>query len=474
MVSALKWVNVSIQDIVNNDYRLEAACYNIESIKANDILGHLSIPLKPLFGSNGIAEVYNLPRFKRVFVEKSDLPIFQPSQITDIYPKPQLYISAKTKTNIDALRVSKGQLLMTCSGTIGKCAIVWDRLDKSIFSHDLLRINSKNEFDTAFIYAYIRTDIGQTLLSAKPYGAVIQHIEPEHLINYFIPYPAEKTRRDIGYKIIQSFEKRDLSNDMIDKAEKLLITYLKLPPIEEIQNPQYDPSVAVNNFSIDISKWQNRLEAKYHDPIIQGILDTLIRSDSEIVPLGDKRLSKDILLPGRFKRVYVEREQGTVFLGGKQIYELDPYSKKYLSVRKHGDTINNQLVLKDNTIGVTRSGTIGRIGFVYSHMKEWVYSDDIIRVIPSSDDLAGYLYVWLSSEYGRALICRQEFGAVIKHIDTKCLSSIEVPVIKDRDVIKQINDYALKAGHLRSEAYSLEQEAIEDVNNLMSLNTMEE
>ena len=92
MVSTLKWVTVSIQDVVNNDYRLEASCYNIESIKATENLSHLSIPLKPLYGSNGIAEVFNLLRFKRVFVEKSELPIFQPSQITDIYPKPQLFI----------------------------------------------------------------------------------------------------------------------------------------------------------------------------------------------------------------------------------------------------------------------------------------------------------------------------------------------------------------------------------------------
>lgn len=474
MVSALKWVNVSIQDIVNNDYRLEAACYNIESIKANDILGHLSIPLKPLFGSNGIAEVYNLPRFKRVFVEKSDLPIFQPSQITDVYPKPQLYISAKTKTNIDALRVSKGQLLMTCSGTIGKCAIVWDRLNNSIFSHDLLRINSKNEFDTAFIYAYIRTDIGQTLLSAKPYGAVIQHIEPEHLINYLIPYPAEKTRRDIGYKIIQSFEKRDLSNDMIDKAENLLITYLNLPPIEGIEHLQYDPSVAVNNFSIDISKWQNRLEAKYHNPTIQMILDILIKSNSEIVPLGNNYLSTNILLPGRFKRVYVERDQGTVFLGGKQIYELDPYNKKYLSIKKHGERIDNDLLIQENMIAVTRSGTIGRVNLIPKYMVNWIYSEHVIRVVPSTNDIAGYLYIWLNSDYGRAMIERYSYGAVIKEIDNKQLAQMPIPVIHDKNKIKQINDLALEANNLRTEAYYLEQEAIEDVNKLMGLDIMEE
>ena len=43
------------------------------------------------------------------------MPIYQPSTIVDIKPTPDGYISHLTQTNIDALRVHKGQILMTCS-----------------------------------------------------------------------------------------------------------------------------------------------------------------------------------------------------------------------------------------------------------------------------------------------------------------------------------------------------------------------
>ncbi len=474
MVSTLKWVTVSIQDVVNNDYRLEASCYNIESIKATENLSHLSIPLKPLYGSNGIAEVFNLLRFKRVFVEKSELPIFQPSQITDIYPKPQLFISAKTKTNINSLRVSKGQLLMTCSGTIGKCSMVWDRLNNSIFSHDLLRINCKTDYDTAFTYAYIRTDIGQTLLSAKPYGAVIQHIEPEHLKDYLIPYPEESVRKEIGNKVLKSFELRDKSNDLIDEAEEALVKALGLPVIERINLGKYDNSLSAKNFSVSSTELNERFDASYHDPLMSVVINLTQKAGAEVIALGDRRLSKSIVLPGRFKRVYVDKGNGTVFLGGKQIYELDPHNKKYLSVKTHGDRIDNQLLIHKNMIAITRSGTIGRVNLVPKHMENWIYSEHIIRVIPATSDIAGYLYIWLNTDYGRAMIERYSYGAVIKEIDHKQLATMPIPVINDKQKTKKINDLAIEANRLRSEAYYLEQEAIEDVNNLMSLNTMEE
>jgi len=125
-------------------------------------------------------------------------------------------------------------------------------------------------------------------------------------------------------------------------------------------------------------------------------------------------------------------------------------------------------------IAITRSGTIGRVNLVPKHMENWIYSEHIIRVIPASSDIAGYLYIWLNTDYGRAMIERYSYGAVIKEIDHKQLATMPIPVINDKQKTKKINDLAIEANRLRSEAYYLEQEAIEDVNNLMSLNTMEE
>jgi type I restriction enzyme S subunit len=311
-------------------------------------------------------------------------------------------------------------------------------------------------------------------LSAKPYGAVIQHIEPEHLKDYLIPYPEESVRKEIGNKVLKSFELRDKSNDLIDEAEEALVKALGLPVIERINLGKYDNSLSAKNFSVSSTELNERFDASYHDPLMSVVINLTQNAGAEVIALGDRRLSKSIILPGRFKRVYVGKGNGTVFLGGKQIYELDPYNKKYLSVKTHGDRITNQLYLHENMIAITCSGTIGRINLIPKHWERWTMNQHVIRVVPSSSEVAGYIYIWLNTDFGRALIERYSYGAVIKEIDNKQLAQMPIPVINDKRKMKQINDLAIEANRLRSEAYYLEQEAIEDVNNLMSLNTMEE
>ena len=173
-------------------------------------------------GIDGLASSYVCGRFKRIWVDRSDLPIFQPSSITDVFPTPDGYISHKTQTDIEALRVHKGQVLMTCSGTIGKMAYVSKTLDNQIFSHDLLRINANRPDDAGYIYAYLKSKTGNKILLTNSYGAVITHIEPEHLATVPIPDAPWSIKKRINDLIVGSYELRDASNVLIDEATKLL------------------------------------------------------------------------------------------------------------------------------------------------------------------------------------------------------------------------------------------------------------
>lgn len=116
----VKWCTVSLSEIVKRGKRLEASVYDVEAKQAHEIIIEGKYPITMLGGEKGLTTSYTGARFKRIWVEKSEYPIYQPSTIMDIKPTPDGYISAITDTNIDALRVSKGQILMTCSGTIGK------------------------------------------------------------------------------------------------------------------------------------------------------------------------------------------------------------------------------------------------------------------------------------------------------------------------------------------------------------------
>lgn len=455
----LKWSTVALDEIIINDHRLEASVFNVEGRLARDILNRCKWPLTTICGNNGLATAFHKSRFKRSFVSKSNFPIYQPSQVSEIYPKPAAYISNRTKTNIDELRVQKNQILLTCSGTIGNCTIVSDTLDGLIFSHDLIRIDAKKIIDIGYMYAFLRSHIGKTLVNTNNYGAVVSHIEPEHLANVPIPNPSPILKKQIHDLVMNSFQLRDQSNMLIDEAQVLLKTSLKLPNIDAFK-PNYFSKAELQNFSLSLSKIDNRFDASYHVPIVRAILQHLSKNAREVTKLGDSRFSSRILLPGRFKRVYVEEEHGIVFFGGKQILELDPSNKKYLSLKHHGRRITEQLSIKENTVLITRSGTIGKVNIAPTHWNGWIPNEHIIRIIPASNLVAGYLYAWLSSDYAYPLIKRFTYGAVVDEIDDNHVFNIEIPLLADIKIQMEINEKILKANTKRYEAYSLEQEAV--------------
>lgn len=459
----IKWCSVSLSDVVSRGKRLEASVFDVEAKQARAIIYNGKYPAAMVGGNEGLTTSYVCGRFKRVWVEKSDMPIFQPSTIVDIKPTPDGYISKRTHTDIDALRVRKGQILMTCSGTIGKVSFVSDTLDGKIFSHDLLRINCIRPEDAGYIYAYLKSAVGNKILLTNSYGAVITHIEPEHLSSVPIPNAPSAIKSRIHDLIIRSYGLRDESNELIDRATELLKETLCLPDVSEFDVDYYKKSAPVDTFSVKLSNMAGRLDASYHVPIVDAITAHLQKYAEEVTTVGDKRISEEVILPMRFKRVYVDEGHGRVLFGGKQLYELDPSGKKYLSVAKH-EKLFKKLEVSQNTTLITRSGTIGKVALVPKHWEHWIPSDHIIRVVPANNAIAGYLNIFLSSDYGYQLITRFTYGSVVDEIDDTHVSNIPVPLLKDKDVQKQINDLALEASQKRYEAYTLEQQALRIMN----------
>jgi len=460
----LNWCSVSISEVITKSNRLEASVFGIEGKHAREVVDLCRWEKKNLCGNEGLTESYYCLRFKRNWVQRSEYPIFQPSQILEIHPKPSGFISANTKTAIDELRVKKGQLLLTRSGTIGKCVFVSNTLDNTIFSDDVIRITSIDKNDAGYIYAFLKSKIGILLVQTNQYGSVISHIEPEHLDNISVPYPAKSVRDEINSLVIKSFELRDKSNSLINNAEKLFLEALNLPDIQMLKPEYFEKKYKIRNFEVPLSKLENRLEGSFHLPITQSITELFNKNSEKVISISDNTISKQIILPGRFKRVYMEKGKGVVFFGGKQLYELDPSNKKYLSLVHHGERIKKELTLKENMIMITCSGTIGKVAMVPKHWDEWTANQHIIRIVPASSNIAGYLFTYLYSSYGQEMIKRYTYGSVVDEIDDQHVGNILVPILKDSSIQKRINDFSLKANQLRYEAYGYEQEALEMID----------
>ena len=462
----LKWCSVSLSDVIARGSRLDASVYDTVAKQDRHNIENGKYPYTQLYGNEycPVTNAYYGSRMKRNYVPASNskaIGFLGSSEMLDIYPKPVKFMEDTDR--VSDLHVSFGTILLSRSGTIGNLTFVSKTLSKYLVSEHAIRLTCAEY--PGYVYTFLKTKSGQALLHSNIFGAVIQEIEPEHLKNIPIPSAPENLKDEINSLIVRSFELRDESNDLLDKANGLLIKELELPLIEEFQQHAvyYQKNAPVDTFSVKLSNLDGRLDGSYHVPGVDAIVDHLKQHAAEVTTVGDSRISDRVVLPIRFKRIYVEEVYGRVLIGGKQIYELDPSNKKYISIAKHKDLIPD-LEIHENTVLITRSGTIGKVAIAPRHWEKWVPSDHIIRVFPANDDIAGYLYVYLLSDYGHELITRYTYGSVVDEIDDNHVSRIAFPILKNQDVQNEINSLALEANEKRYQAFKLEQEALKKMD----------
>lgn len=461
----VKWCSVSLSDVIARGKRLEASVFDVEAIQALALINNGKYKTVPLYGDKGIVnKAHYGSRLKRNYVtpeHENSIGFISSSEMLDIYPRPVKFMVDGEK--VHDLHVKEGTVLLSRSGTIGNVTFVNKTLSKFLVSEHAIRLECT--YNSGYVYTFLKTKIGKKLVCSNIYGAVIQQIEPAHLTMVPVPDAPKEIKERIHNLIVESFKLRDESNELIDQATALLIDELKLPSISEFKQNNIKNSANVNAFSVKLSNLAGRVDASYHLPIVDAIVNHLRKYAEEVTTVGDERISSDIILPGRFKRVYVDEGFGRVFIGGKQLWELDPTNKKYLSNSKHNTRIIKELEISENTTLITRSGTIGKVTMVPKHWEHWVTSEHIIRVVPSSSEIAGYLNVFLASDYGNVLIKRFTYGSVVDEIDDNHVSQIAIPLLKNKDVQKQINNLALEANQKRYEAFLLEQQALEIMDN---------
>ena len=111
-------------------------------------------------------------------------------------------------------------------------------------------------------------------------------------------------------------------------------------------------------------------------------------------------------------------------------------------------------------VAVTCSGTIGKVNIIPKHWENWALNQHVMRIVPATNDIAGYIYCWLNTEYAYRLIVRNTYGAVVDEIDDRHLSNVIIPLLKNESRQKEINDKVLQANELRYQAYLKEQDAV--------------
>lgn len=456
----LKFCTVTLSDVISRGKRLEASVFGVEAKQAISIVENSKYGYHPLVGKDSsVKAAYHAPRFKRNYVDRYHVDavgFLGSAEMLDCYPSPEKYITNSMAHEL-RLFAPEHAVLVSCSGTIGNISFVNKSLEKYALSQHIIRLEC-SEY-SGYLYACLKHPSMQKQLDSLVYGAVIQEIEPYHLEKVIIPDAPAAIKKRINDLIVESYTLRDESNALIDEATGLLVNELQLPDINSFDVALYKKKANVDTFSVKLSEMAGRIDASYHLPIVDAIVDHLKKHSAEVTTIGDKRISADVVLPGRFKRVYVDKEYGVKLLGGKEMNQLVPSTEKYLSKKAHKKQLEGTLGIKEHSLLTPARGSLGEVVMPPKHFINWAISDNLMQII-SFNNVFGYLYVFLNTEYGRALIQRYTYGGVVDAIEPEHIKRVEIPLLKNKEIQTRINELALEANQKRYEAFQLEQEAI--------------
>jgi type I restriction enzyme S subunit len=458
-------ITLRLSDVVERGgMRLEASAYGIQAREAVAELRATGLHLSPLYGDGGLStEAHNAFRFKRVFVAAGHgVPFLSSSDIISMKPHIDSYLSRSQTKRLDHLIIKRHDVLISRSGTIGNVALAGSTIAGLALSEDAIRVRTDDPAVAGFIAAFLRSPHGRVQLTQATYGSVIVHIEPEHLNEVLVPLLHPVRQAEIGQRMLRAVELRDQANELLDEADRALHQRLHLPYLTALTQSESRPRMNI----VRASELQLRFEGSFHSPSAEIAEECLRVSNLDIVPLGDERVAREVRAITKFrKRVYVDHG-GIPLLSSKQIFQIDPIDVKRLARGAHTKDLE-EIDLHEGMLLVTCSGTIGRVQIIPRYMEGWTANQHANRVLAADGCNPGYLYAWLSSDYGRQLITRQSYGSVILEMDRWMLASVPVPFVSryERDAI---GDLVLRANDLRDQAWSEEQAAIEQITTIVA------
>ena len=465
----LNWITLKSKWIFQDqEIRLNASSYSFESIKARELLENLENKIDLDLINNLSEKIFVGARVKRLFTNsKEGIPYLMPIDLFMFNLKPRKWVRRETE-DLDNWWVDPSTILITQSGTPGRCLLVNKLFKDKVVSPNVIRVipNKEGYENVGYLYAYLNTWIGQAFLIKDQYGATVKHIEPHHVANIPIPrIPDLET--EINQKILEAHKLREEAQELLLKAEVMIYSELGLPKIDENDVEYLGGEIGklVKAFEVKASELGYRLDASYHVPILRKIKEYLSSSKYPLTKLGE--VIDKIFIPTRFKRPYVKNpDNGVSFLQGAHIPMIKPMDVKY--IWKGMKNIENAL-LRKHWVLMTRSGTVGRIGFVSDYLDGWAASEHILRIIVKSRVNPGYIVAFLSSLYGECQIKGKVYGAVVDEIaeqDTSLIEDIDI-LLPDKSIQDKIGSLVIEAYNKKDRANQIEEEAIKELETYL-------
>ena len=451
--------SVASSAVCAKSYRLDASAFLKRDARVPDVPTHSRQVLSE------IADVFTVyiqtPVLHYVAPFANSRPYLTTSELGEYQRDTQAHVSLITDPRLIEWEIKPNTVVLSRSGRVGEAYWVDKKLAGALVG-DSFRVVPRSPDEAYFVYALLASTYARNYVSGVTYGSVVDHASVDQVRSLPVPVIPDRLRVRIGELVQQAFQTRDAAYDLLDAAETEILRANKLTAVQAPRPHVFDPlgqpecfAVPAKNVSAATNDGsEHRLDAHFYNPTAQQAVAN-IRKCREVKTVGE--VAQVIFTGGRIKRNYVESDHGVPFLSGKNIVQIRPTDLKYLSNLQMAEM--PELLLKQSSTLITRSGTIGRTCFVWKNYEDYAGSEHILRVIPDDSKIdPGYLYAFLSSQYGYEQILRYRHGSVIDEVTDKQIEQVLVPLPSRREQTA-IGDKVREAYDKRAEAIRLEDEA---------------
>ena len=351
------------------------------------------------------------------------------------------------------LLVKQRDILVTGFGTIGNVRLVSKFQTGSCYANNVCRIRLNPKVLSGYIYAFLSSKYGHAQLNKNASGSVVRYIESPGIKKTLIPALPQYVQETVNKLVLDSVQLRENATTALSR-------------VHEIFTKEISIKVKPKSHSVSIKEIFNQSEKRFEGTIYADEAQAILEAIFELFKyktVGE--LALNIFNEGIFKREYVEK--GHPFMMGSDIMKAIPTASKFISYKQA--LKKQELFVKEGWILMTCSGSVGDVVYVDKQLTPFIYTHDLIRIVPRDDDEQLYLFGFLSSPIGKKLVNHYKYGSVIQHLEAFHVSGIPVPILYDykQEIISNVRTYVeanYEAKMLELQAISMVEAEIEKWN----------
>ena len=154
---------------------------------------------------------------KNIFVKKGYAVYEQKHAIRNSCKEFRYFINSEKFKEMKRFEVKKGDILMSCSGTIGKTTIVPDDAPEGIINQALLKITPSEKIDVQYLNFYMHSSLFKSQLMKHIDGAAIKNVASVKILKQIkIRLPSINVQKEVLLKLKSLLKE-------IQKAKELIV-----------------------------------------------------------------------------------------------------------------------------------------------------------------------------------------------------------------------------------------------------------